>query len=121
MRPPIAQERIQLVADDLVRVVLKRPFSDGTFAFDLDPLSLLARLATAVPPPRFNTVRYGGVLAAASKWRARVVPSPPPVDVNDDDHTNSRKTRPRALAGRTPPPKNRMDEFVLIASARRGA
>ena len=49
LRPPIARENIQLVADDLVRLQLKRPFSDGTFALDLDPLSLLVRLATTVP------------------------------------------------------------------------
>ena len=56
LRPPIAAERVQLLGDDLVRLVLKRPFS--TFAIDLHPLSLLCWLATAVPPPRFNTVRY---------------------------------------------------------------
>ena len=68
-----------------MRLELKRPFSDGTFAIDLDPLSLLCRLATAVPPPRFNTVRYAGVLAAASKWRPRVVPPPAPAEQNGDD------------------------------------
>jgi hypothetical protein len=67
-----------LVAGDLVRLKLKRPFSDGTFALDLDPLSLLVRLATTVPPPHFHTVRYAGVLAAASRWRARIVPPPKP-------------------------------------------
>jgi hypothetical protein len=88
LRPPISQERVQLAGDDLVRLILKRPFSDGTYAIDLDPLSLLARLAAAVHPPRFNTVRYGGVLAAHSKWRARIVPPPPrddDDDKNDDD------------------------------------
>ena len=35
----------------------------------MDPLSLLSRLATAVPPPRLHTVRYAGVLAPASKLR----------------------------------------------------
>jgi hypothetical protein len=49
---------------------------------------LLCRLATAVPPPRFNTVRYAGVLAAASTWRARVVPPlPPPAEGSSDDDT----------------------------------
>jgi hypothetical protein len=49
--------------------VLKRAFGDGTVAVDLDPLSLLCRLAAAVPPPRYHTVKYGGVLASASKLR----------------------------------------------------
>jgi hypothetical protein len=77
LRPPVAQERLELLPDDLVRIHLRRPFADGTVAVDLDPLSLLCRLCAAVPPPRFNTVRYAGVLAAASSWRALVVPPPP--------------------------------------------
>ena len=40
----------------------------------MDPLSLLCRLAASVPPPRHHPVRYAGVLAAASEWRARIVP-----------------------------------------------
>jgi hypothetical protein len=43
----------------------------------MDPLSLLCRLATSVPPPRFHTVRYAGVLASASPWRSRIAPKPP--------------------------------------------
>jgi hypothetical protein len=44
----------------------------------MDPLSLVSRLAASVHPPRFHTIRYGGILAAAAKWRPLVVPSPPP-------------------------------------------
>ena len=40
LRPPIAQERLELLADELVRVVLKRPFRDGAVAVDMAPLSL---------------------------------------------------------------------------------
>jgi hypothetical protein len=87
LRPPIARENIPLVAGDLVRLKLKRPFSDGTFALDLDPLSLLVRLATTVQPPRFHSVRYAGVLAAASQWRPRVVPPAKPPTESDHDHT----------------------------------
>jgi hypothetical protein len=36
------------------RITLKRAFSDGTIAIDVDPLSLLCRLAAAVPYPRFS-------------------------------------------------------------------
>jgi hypothetical protein len=79
LRPPIAQERLELLPDELVRIQLRHPFRDGTVAIDLDPLSLLCRLAASVPPPRFHTVRYAGVLGSASKWRALVVP-PPPAD-----------------------------------------
>jgi len=80
LRPPIASDRVTQGPDDLVRILLRKPFKDGTTAIDLDPLSLLSRLAVAVPPPRFNTIRYAGVLAAHAKWRPLVVPPPPPPD-----------------------------------------
>jgi len=47
LRPPLAQERLHWLPDNLVRVELKRAFRDGTIAIDLDPLSLLCRLAAA--------------------------------------------------------------------------
>lgn len=77
LRPPIAQERVDLRPDGLVRITLKKAYADGTVAVDMDPLSLLCRLATSVPPPRFHTVRYAGVLASASPWRSRIAPKPP--------------------------------------------
>jgi hypothetical protein len=76
LRPPIAQERVTHGPDGLVRITLKKPFADGTIAVDMDPLSLLSRLAAAVPPPRLHTVRYAGALAPASKLRPKIVPTP---------------------------------------------
>jgi len=40
-------------------------------------LSLLARLAASVPPPKLHLVCYHGVLAPASPWRPLVIPPPP--------------------------------------------
>jgi hypothetical protein len=77
LRPPIANDNVQDGPDGLVRIVLKRPFADGTTAIDMDPLSLLCRLVTLVPAPRLHTVRYSGVLSSASTWRSLVVPPPP--------------------------------------------
>jgi hypothetical protein len=85
LRPPIAQERVSHGPDGLVRITLKKPFADGTVAVDMDPLSLLCRLAAAVPAPRFNTIRYAGVLAANAKLRPRIVPKPKPATPNPDD------------------------------------
>ncbi len=77
----------QAIARDLLERALAE-LPELHRSVDLDPLSLLCRLATAVPPPRFNTVRYAGVLAAASTWRARVVPPlPPPAEGSSDDDT----------------------------------
>jgi hypothetical protein len=99
LRPPIAQDRLELLPDDLVRIHLRRPFADGTVAVDIDPLSLLCRLCAAVPPPRFNTIRYGGVLAPASKWRSRIVPAPPDADPDIRLHT--------CVSARPKPPTHR--------------
>ena len=76
LRPPLATDRLETRPDGLVRITLKRAYADGTLAVDLDPLSLICRLATSVPPPRYHTVKYAGVLAPASPWRARVAPKP---------------------------------------------
>ncbi|WP_373372306.1 transposase [Sorangium atrum] len=72
LRPPIANERVEPQQDGLVRLSRRRAFADGTVAVDMDPLSALCRLAASVPPPRFHTVKYAGVLASASRprWRA---------------------------------------------------
>jgi hypothetical protein len=83
LRPAVAQERVTRGPEGLVRIALKKPFFDGTVAVDMDPLSLLCRLAASVPPPRFHTVKYAGVLAPASKLRPRIVPKPPPAPAND--------------------------------------
>ena len=60
-----------------MRITLKKAYADGTIAVDMDPLSLLCRLATSVPPPRRHTIRYAGVLAPASPWRRRLAPRAP--------------------------------------------
>jgi hypothetical protein len=77
LRPEVAHERLERRPDGLVRITLRKAYADGTVAVDMDPLSLLCRLATSVPPPRFHTVRYAGVLASASPWRSRIAPQPP--------------------------------------------
>jgi hypothetical protein len=63
LRPPLAQQRPPRGAGDLVRITLKRAYADGTVAVEMDPLSLLCRLATSVPPPRYHTSRLECQLA----------------------------------------------------------
>ncbi len=74
LRPPLAQERLTPGREGLVGITLKRAYADGTVAVEMDPLSLLCRLAASVPPPRYHTVKYACVLASASRWRARIAP-----------------------------------------------
>ena len=98
LRPPIAQERVEKQPNGLVRLTLKKAYKDGTVAVDMDPLSLLCRLATSVPLPRFHTIHYAGVLAAASPWRSRLKPSPPPTadDVEPEKRVRKSGYRPWA-------------------------
>jgi hypothetical protein len=49
---------------------LVRSFKTGqNYALDMDALAPLARLASAVPPPKQHQTIYSGVLAAAAHWR----------------------------------------------------
>ena len=41
---------------DVLEHAVRRIERHGTVAVDMDPLSLLCRLATSVPPPRFHTI-----------------------------------------------------------------
>ena len=42
----------------------------------MTPVQFLARLASLVPPPRYPLVRFAGIFAPASTWRAAVVAMP---------------------------------------------
>ena len=69
----------------------------------MDPLSLLMRLCAAVPAPRFHTVRYAGVLPAASKWRPRIVPRQAAAEHDAESHAKPKRKGSRNWGGRSPP------------------
>ncbi len=77
MRPPVAQERLERLADGRLELRLKHAWKDGTRALVLEPDDLLVRLVAAVPPPYFHLLRYFGVLSSHSRLRKEVVPYPP--------------------------------------------
>ena len=76
LRPPLANDRLKILDDEVVRLEFKKPWSDGTSSVDLPPLALIARLAALVPPPRRHTVLYCGVLSSHASSRKEVVPDP---------------------------------------------
>jgi hypothetical protein len=98
LRPPLARERLQRLPGHRVRLELKRPWSDGTYALEMDALALLSRLAASVPPPRQHVVVYAGVLASNSRWRPLVIP-PPAAE-------NAAATK-ETTASQNPPPSSR--------------
>jgi hypothetical protein len=103
LRPPLAKERLTLLPDSRVRLELKRPFRDGTYALEMGVLSLLACLAASVPPQNciwFATVACSPPLSLGSSSWFR------------DCHDFSAQER-RSLAARTPRTAN-------ATAARRG-
>ena len=73
-RPPLAAERLSVLRDRRLLYRLKRRWRDGTTHVIYEPLELIERLAALVPPPRFNRIRYSGVLAPTAAFRPMVVP-----------------------------------------------
>ena len=72
LRPPVAQDRLQLTPDGQAVLELRRRWTDGTTHLVFDPVELLAALT---PRPRINLILYHGVLAPRAAWRRAVVPS----------------------------------------------
>ncbi|MEJ2245969.1 MAG: transposase [Acidobacteriota bacterium] len=81
-RPAVATERLSRFPDGRVLYRLRHRWRDGTSHVIFDPLDLIGKLAALVSPPRFNLVRYHGVLAPSARWRPRIVPA-----VLADEHT----------------------------------
>ena len=74
-RPAISEERLSLTSTGKIRYELKTPYHDGTTHVFFEPLDFMAKLATLVPPPRLNLVRFFGVFAPNACVRAEVTAS----------------------------------------------
>jgi hypothetical protein len=73
LRPPIAQERLELTADGKVLLRLRRTWRDGTRAIHFEPTELLEKLAAMIPKPRINLLLYHGVFAPHARHRPGAV------------------------------------------------
>lgn len=76
LRPPIAEERLQVTPAEQVMLRLRHRWTDGTTHLLFDPLELLERLAVITPRPRINLILYHGVLAPRAAWRRQIVQNP---------------------------------------------
>jgi hypothetical protein len=65
LRPPLAQERLEILPDGRVCCTLAHPWSDGTRALLFEPLEFLEKLAVLIPRPRINLLLYYGFHKAA--------------------------------------------------------
>ena len=77
-RPALSQDRLSALPDGRLAIRMKRPLADGRQELLLEPVELLRRLATLVPPPRAHITRFHGCFGPASRWRSEIVPAPPP-------------------------------------------
>ena len=75
LRPPVGQDRLQLMPDGTAVLELRRRWTDGTTHLVFDPVELLERLAALTPRPRINLVLDHGILAPRAAWRRAVVPA----------------------------------------------
>jgi len=73
-RPPIAQDRLTERSDGTLELALKSVWKDGTRAIVFSPEDLVLRLIASIPPPRWHTLRYFGILSSHSRLRKEVVP-----------------------------------------------
>ena len=89
---------------------LRRPWRDGTTGILFEPGEFIEKLLALVPAPRGHLVRYHGVLAGHSRWRAQVVrdrgsagvapggvgPGPEPEPAVAPDNTPGREAAPES-------------------------
>jgi len=85
LRPPLANDRLKILDDKVVRLEFKKPWADGTTSVELAPSALIARLAALVPAPRRHLTGYFGVLSSHSSLRSQVVPVPAVAAPEEDD------------------------------------
>ena len=74
-RPAVATKRLSMTRNGQVRYQLKTPWRNGTTHVVFEPLDFISRLVSLVPKPRVNLIRFHGVFAPNSKYRARVTPA----------------------------------------------
>ncbi len=60
LRPPLAEDRLRLLADGCVRVTLKRAWRDGTTYLLFEPVEFLEKVAALTPRPEINLALYPG-------------------------------------------------------------
>jgi hypothetical protein len=77
LRPPLALERLTKSSRGQVVFELPHPRADDATHLLLDPLELIEKLTLPIPPPRFHTLRFHGVLGPAAGWRSAVIPGRP--------------------------------------------
>jgi hypothetical protein len=67
---------VKITDDGKVKLRLKTAWRDGTSHLLLSPHEFLEKLAAIIPPPKSHLVRWGGVFAANSPFREKIILKP---------------------------------------------
>ena len=95
LRPPLAQERVDILPDGRIGLTLAHAWADGTRALVFSGVEFLEKLAVLIPKPRSNLLIYHGILGArARRRRAACAAAPAP----------AAPALPDAPTGGPPPP-----------------
>ena len=73
LRPPVAQDALELTPEGKILLRLRQPWHDGTRAILFEPQELIERLAALIPRPRVNLLLYYGVLGPSARLRSAAV------------------------------------------------
>ncbi len=73
-RPGLSEQRLSLNSRGKVIYQLKTPYENGTTRIILDPLDFLSRLASLVPRPKTNLIRFHGIFAPNFKHHRLITP-----------------------------------------------
>ncbi len=73
-RPGLSEQRLSLNSLGKVIYQLKTPYENGTTRIILDPLDFLSRLASLVPRPKTNLIRFHGIFAPNFKHHRLITP-----------------------------------------------
>ncbi len=112
-RPIVVGDRVRELADGRIAWRLKLPGGRGQTHRIMEPMEFMARVAALVPPPRHPLVRYHGVFAPNSPWRAVIVPGVPRAAWGCEGNS----VRSAAITT----PKNGALADVVLAEPREGA
>ena len=110
LRPPLAQDRIEVLPDGRIGVTLARPWADGTQALVFTGVEFLEKLAVLIPKPRVNLLLYHGILAPRAQHRAAALralaaeSSVAPRATDDAPRSSSVGVAASAVAPTVPPP-----------------
>jgi hypothetical protein len=87
LRPPVAQDALELAPDGRVVLRLRRPWRDGTRALCFEPSEFLEKLAGIIPRPRINLLLYHGAFAPRGRCHSGPVVEGAPYRVPTSGHT----------------------------------